>query len=166
MRQYRGVLAGFAIMAVTAMALVFTMNLAQAQRPTEVDPPKPKDKAEPKKQLTVMERKLKYSQQVLTGLAMKDFDKIAESATELQAVLKEATWRINDTKEYLLHSNEFLRQTESLQKAAKKKNIDAATLAYVEMTFTCVKCHEHLRETRMGAAPRNSDKVLAVVDRE
>ena len=105
------------------------------------------------KKLTVMERKLKHAQVMLEGLALKDFDKIEKSADELMQCVKEATWRINDTDKYLMYSNDFIRHIEGLQKAAKKKNIDSATLAYVEMTLTCVKCHEHLRETRIGAAP-------------
>lgn len=120
--------------------------------PQPVATPQEKAKGDPKK-LTVMERKLLHAQKMLEGLAMKDFDKIDKGAEGLMECLKEATWRINDTDKYLLYSNEFLRNIEGMQKAAKKKNIDAATLSYVEMTFTCVKCHEHLRETRIGAAP-------------
>ncbi len=33
---------------------------------------------------------------------------------------------------------------------AKEKNIDGAALAYVEMTLVCVKCHEHVREQKVG----------------
>jgi len=160
MQSAKRILLGALLATVVATAITFGTNTAQGEVV-----PKPKEKAEPKKKLTVMERKLKYSQQVLTGLALKDFDIIDDSSKELMTCLKDATWRINDTKEYLLHSNEFLRQIESLQKAAKKKNIDAATVAYVEMTFTCVKCHEHLRETRMGAAPHATDKAIASVSK-
>lgn len=120
--------------------------------PKKIVVPQDKGKADPKK-LTVMERKLLHAQKLLEGLAMKDFDKIDKSTEGLMECLKEATWRINDTDKYLLYSNEFLRNIEGMQKASKKKNVDAATLAYVEMTLTCVKCHEHLRETRIGAAP-------------
>ena len=111
------------------------------------------EKDDPAKKMTVMERKLKHAQVVLAGLALKDFDKLEKAADELMLCVKEATWRINDTDKYLMYSNDFIRHIEGLQKASKKKNIDAATLAYVEMTLTCVKCHEHLRETRIGTAP-------------
>ena len=140
-----------------ALVVLCAAGFALAQERSRAVPktaaePQEKAKADPKK-LTVMERKLLHAQKLLEGLALKDFDKIDKSAEGLMECLKEATWRINDTDKYLLHSNEFLRNIESMQKASKKKNIDAATLAYVEMTLTCVKCHEHLRETRIGAAP-------------
>ena len=30
------------------------------------------------------------------------------------------------------------------------KNLDGAALSYVDMTLMCVKCHQHVRETKMG----------------
>lgn len=140
-----------------AIAGLCAVGFSLAQERPRVVPKKSVDsqekvKADPKK-LTVMERKLLHAQKLLEGLAMKDFEKIDKSTEGLMECLKEATWRINDTDKYLLYSNEFLRNIEGMQKASKKKNIDAATLSYVEMTLTCVKCHEHLRETRIGAAP-------------
>ena len=33
---------------------------------------------------------------------------------------------------------------------AKAKSIDGATLAYVEMTVTCVRCHQYTREQGIG----------------
>ena len=146
------------VLSVTAaLVMLCAAGFALAQERSRVVPkksvePQDKAKADPNK-LTVMERKLLNAQKLLEGLAMKDFDKIDKSADSLMECLKEATWRINDTDKYLLYSNEFLRNIEGMQKASKKKNIDAATLAYVEMTLTCVKCHEHLRETRIGMAP-------------
>jgi len=114
------------------------------------DKPKPKD--EPKKP-TVMQRKLTHSQKVLEGLATNDFKKIDAGADGLIECIKDATWKINDTDKYLLYSNEFLRRAEGLKKAAKDKNTDAAALAYVDLTLTCVRCHQHLRETRVSSLP-------------
>jgi hypothetical protein len=130
--------------------------------------PTPKPKAAPPeaKKPTVMERKLKNAQGLLEGLALKDFAKIEKAADELMLCVKEATWRINDTDKYLLYSNDFIREIESVQKAAKNKNVDAATLAYMEMTMTCVKCHEHLRETRIGLAPAILPPALKAAGRE
>ena len=38
----------------------------------------------------------------------------------------------------------------ALVENARKKNLDAAALNYVDMTLTCVKCHNHVREIRMA----------------
>ncbi|MBP3955166.1 hypothetical protein J8F10_07715 [Gemmata sp. G18] len=115
-----------------------------------VDPPKPKDES---KKPTVMQRKLAHAQRVLEGLATNDFKKIDVGADGLIECVKDSTWKINETDKYLLYSNEFLRRSEGLKKAAKDKNTDAAALAYVDLTLTCVRCHQHLREERISAAP-------------
>jgi cytochrome c556 len=110
----------------------------------KAEPPKPA------KEQTVMQRKLTHAQKILEGLAKADFDTMNKAADDLSVCVKEATWRINDTNKYILHSDQFLRDLDDLKKACGKKNIDAAALAYADMTRTCVKCHQHLRETGMG----------------
>jgi hypothetical protein len=153
----------FARRPLTYALVVFT---ASASVGLTQPPPKPKAAPPAAKTLSVMERKLKHAQGLLEGLAMKDFVKIEKSADELMQCVKEATWRINDTDKYLMYSNDFIREIEGLQKAAKKKNVDAATLAYMEMTMTCVKCHEHLRETRIGLAPAIVPPAVKVAGKE
>jgi hypothetical protein len=98
----------------------------------------------------LMQRKLKFSQRVLEGLALNDFDKIAASAEELILVSKAAEWKVVKTPRYEMYSNEFRRNAETMIQNAKAKNLDGATLAYVDLTLTCVKCHKHVREVRMG----------------
>lgn len=113
---------------------------------------KPRPAAPPKKP-TVMQRKLAHAQKVLEGLALEDFDKIRTNSDGLIQCVKDATWRINDTDKYLLFSNDFRRTVENLRKAAKDKKVDAAALAYVDMTLTCVKCHRYLRDEGIARAP-------------
>lgn len=122
------------------------------------DKPKPKD--EPKKP-TVMQRKLSHSQKILEGLAKKDFDAIGKGADGLIECVSEASWKINETEKYVTYSNDFLKRAESLKKAAKNKNIDAAALNYVDMTLTCVKCHEFLREDRTNTTVPDLSTVFA-----
>jgi urease gamma subunit len=132
------------VLTVTTIGLTLTYG----QGTPKADPPK-KEEA---KKLTVMERKLLHSQRILEGLAMNNFEKVAKAADELLECVKDATWRINDTEEYLTFSKIFQRDIEDIKKAVEKKNIDAASLAYGDMTRTCVKCHKYLRETRIGGA--------------
>lgn len=109
-------------------------------------PPAPPKAAAP--EATVMERKLAHAHKVLEGLATADFEKIHKGADGLQQCVKDANWRINETERYLYFSTAFSENLADLQKAAKKKNIEAAGLAYADMTRTCVKCHQHLRDSR------------------
>jgi hypothetical protein len=104
---------------------------------------------EPKKEEPLMQRKLRHAQKVLEGLAINDFDKIGDNAQELLNISKLNEWKSIKTPRYGTYSNEFQENVEKLIKNAKDKNLDGATLAYVEMTTTCVKCHKHVREVRM-----------------
>ena len=105
---------------------------------------------EPKKQNELMRRKLESSQQVLEGLAVADYTLIGKHAEELLFISKQASFKALDTPAYELHSNQFRRSAETLIENARAKNLDAAALTYVEMTLTCVKCHKHVRDTRMS----------------
>ena len=110
---------------------------------------------EPKKDSKLhdlMQKKLTASQKVLEGIALNDFKQIGKQADELIDVSKQAEWRVLKTPQYELYSNDFRRTAENLGKSASDKNIDAAALAYVELTLTCVKCHKHVRETRNASA--------------
>jgi len=92
-----------------------------------------------------MREKLELSQKVLEGLALENYDLIVSRATRLSAMSKEVDWRVFDNPEYDQQSVIFRRQVDALAKAAKEKNLDAATLAYVRMTMSCIDCHKLVR---------------------
>jgi hypothetical protein len=102
---------------------------------------------------SVMQRKLSHAQKMLEGLALNDFPKITAATAGLKECAREASWMVVKTEKYAVYSNDFVRQLDRMDEAAKKKNTDAAALAYVEITLTCVKCHQYVREERVGAAP-------------
>lgn len=146
-RMIRGV--GWAV----AVVVVVVAGHGQAQDKKPADPPK--------KPPTVMQRKLAHAQKLLEGLALNDYDKLSKEADNLRQCAREASWQVLKTPKYELYSNDFLRQMEAIQKAAKNKNVDAAALAYVDMTLTCVKCHQHVREEGIGLAPLNAAELAA-----
>lgn len=96
----------------------------------------------------LMRRKVTESQKVLEGLATGDFEKITSGAEELISISKLAEWKVLKDPQYDLFSNEFRRRADQVAQAGREKNLDAATLGYVEMTMTCVRCHKHVREVR------------------
>jgi len=103
----------------------------------------------------LMQKKLAHSQKVLEGIAVNDFKTISKHADELIDLSKQVEWRVLKTPQYETNSNEFRRDAENLIKSAKDKNIDAAALAYVELTLTCVRCHKYVREERMVLLDRD-----------
>src|SRR6187399_311132 len=85
-----------------------------------------------------MRDKLELSQHVLEGLALEDYDLISAKATKLGAMSREADWRVFENPDYDQQSVIFRRQVNALVKAARDKDLDAATLAYVRLTMSCV----------------------------
>ncbi len=123
---------------------VLSLTLFSGDRPSAAEPKKVNlPKANP-----LMVDKLKNSQALLEGLAMNDFDKIQSSGEELMRLSKAAEWTVFKTAEYEVQTNSFRRAAETVIQKAKAKNIDGATLAYLDMTLSCVRCHQHCREVR------------------
>lgn len=99
----------------------------------------------------LMVAKLHESQALLAALALGDFDKIKKTADALYKLSSEAQFKkARQTPEYELHANAFQRSAETIANKAKAKNLDGATLAYLDLTLTCVRCHQYTREVRIG----------------
>jgi len=118
----------------------------------------PDASAQPGKQPTkIMVEKLKFSQKLLEGLALANFDMITRNAEDLIQLTKTEEWQVLKTPKYDLFSNEFRRGAENVIEKAKMKNIDGATLAYFELTMSCVRCHTYVREVRGASLPGGRD---------
>ncbi|MCS7045465.1 MAG: hypothetical protein NZO58_03820 [Gemmataceae bacterium] len=101
----------------------------------------------------LMVQKLDSSKTVLEGIALADFNKIIKHAEKLIQLSKTAEWFVYKTPRYELHSNEFRRAAESLIAKAQAKNLDGVTLAYFDLTMSCVRCHQYVREVRDARLP-------------
>jgi hypothetical protein len=99
----------------------------------------------------VMKDKLGHSQEILKGITTENFDLILLNAQKLNRLSHATGWFTRQTPEYELFTNELRRHTDSLGKAAKNKNLDAATLAYVQMTMSCVACHKYMRGAKLAS---------------
>lgn len=109
----------------------------------------------------LMVEKLDKSKTVLEGIALADFGKITTSAQKLIQLSKTEEWFAYKTQRYELYTNEFRRAAENLADKARQKNLDGATLAYFDLTMSCVRCHQYVRDVRDARAPSPSDTVLA-----
>jgi GH24 family phage-related lysozyme (muramidase) len=109
----------------------------------------------------LMVAKLKESQTLLEGLTLNDMAKVQKSAEELLRISKTAQMRkALNTPAYELHANSFQKAAETVVEKAKAKNIDGATLGYMDMTITCVRCHQYTREQGIGLSrPKERDGI-------
>jgi len=103
----------------------------------------------------LMKDKLKSAQVLMEGMALADFAKIRRSADELIQISKTEEWMVYKTPRYQVHSNDFRRAVETIYQKAKDQNIDGVALAYVDMTLSCVRCHQYVRELREAKGPLN-----------
>ncbi len=138
------------IISLLAVVMCTGLSASAVKAPPKKSPPKERSETTVK----LMAEKLKNSQLVLEGLATNNFEKIGNGGQELMRISKAAEWTVYKTPEYEMHTNSFRRAVETLIQKAKAKNIDGATLAYVDMTFSCVKCHQHTREERDSRLPK------------
>ena len=108
--------------------------------------------------------KLQNAQKLLEGIALGKFDKIEKHASELVRISKTAEWmNAHKTPRYELFSNEFQQSAEEIVKKAKDKNMDGVTLAYFDLTKSCVRCHQHIRDVRDARLPDNMDRTFAAL---
>ena len=94
-----------------------------------------------------MRQKVAYSQQVLVGITQADYGLIADNAEKLVKLSNKTNWYSRQIPEYELFLNEFRRNAQDLKEAGQQKNLDAASLAYVQMTLSCVNCHDVIRKS-------------------
>jgi hypothetical protein len=108
-----------------------------------------KKQAPPAKSLamqTFMRVKLGQAQGILEGLTVEDFDLIERNASAMFLLTKAEQWKSSKDPRFVQHSDEFARVAEQLAKYAKEKNLDGASLAYMQLTLNCIECHRLVRD--------------------
>lgn len=93
-----------------------------------------------------MQKKLKFSQQVLAGIAAGDFDQIAKAADTLKGMDKIESFIRARTPRYRVQLQLFQDANEEILRQANAENLEGVTLAFNQLTISCVNCHKHLRE--------------------
>ena len=93
-----------------------------------------------------MKQKLKYSQEILNGLAQEDYELITKNAAAMQGLNKIEFFVRQKPEGYRTQLKSFQFSVNELVRNAQDKNIDGATLAFTQMTISCVNCHKEVRK--------------------
>lgn len=93
-----------------------------------------------------MQAKLEHARGIVEGLALENHERLAVSAQNLILLSQESAWNVIQSPEYTGLSSEFRGSAGRLKEAALARNIDAATIAWFEVTLNCVRCHKFLRQ--------------------
>jgi hypothetical protein len=95
----------------------------------------------------LMRNKLVQMNLILEGITLDNFGQAEKSAETLKMISRAASWHIVDpTPQYKRLSMNFQEQAADLERHAKEKNVEAATLDLVRINVTCTHCHQHMRE--------------------
>jgi hypothetical protein len=95
-----------------------------------------------------MKQKLSASQNILAGLTKGDFEAIDKNAQSMLVVEYLEKWLRSDTPGYNMKLRDFEYANKALRLAAKEKNVDGATIAYIQLTLSCVHCHKLVRDVK------------------
>lgn len=94
-----------------------------------------------------MRQKLHASNLILEGLCTEDLALVNKGAETLMKMSKEEKWRVSNDMMYRRYSKEFGEAVEELQKEATDNDMDGTSMAWVNVTMKCLKCHEWVRNT-------------------
>lgn len=93
-----------------------------------------------------MKKKLEYSKDILEGITTEDFETVERAAAAMRRMSAlEGFVRRKDTKEYRAQLTIFEFANDELLRHAGNKDVDGATLAFTQLTLSCVNCHKQLR---------------------
>ena len=125
---------------VFAVALLF-VGLAALPSVSSSQDPKPDKKAAS----VWMKAKIGLSQEILRGLTEGDFDKIKNNAAGLNLVHFFEGFVPKKGDAYRQQVAAFSMANKELIRQSEEKNIYGATLAYNQLTVSCVQCHMIVR---------------------
>ena len=94
-----------------------------------------------------MRQKLHASNSILEGLCTEDLQMVSEGSKTLMKMSSEEKWRVSNDIMYRRYSTEFVHAVEELQKEAEDNDMNGTSMAWVNVTMKCLKCHEWVRNT-------------------
>lgn len=102
----------------------------------------------------MMRSKLTRSKEVLEALLRNDFTSISRAAREMKRISEAAEWPRHRDAVYERFSAEFRRQCNQLESLAQDLNHEGVKFTYLNMTTTCINCHDYVRDSRRIAELR------------
>ncbi|NND96407.1 MAG: hypothetical protein HKN47_03650 [Pirellulaceae bacterium] len=92
-----------------------------------------------------MEKKLDHTQSILRGLATRDFESIKEHGIQMRLLNKVEGFVRRRNPNYRSQLHTFERVCDDIVSHADRENLAGVTLAFNQLTVSCVSCHETLR---------------------
>lgn len=137
------------------VAMGWITLVAQAQETAQPGKPKGKDQVKVDKIPKVtqekpmsfwMEQKLDFSKSILESLTKGDFETLASDAEQMRLLGKIEGFVRRKNADYRTQLRTFDIANQELVRQAQRKNSEGATLAFNQLTTSCVACHLLIRE--------------------
>jgi hypothetical protein len=93
----------------------------------------------------LMRQKLEHGQNLFEAVVLADHVSVERYAYELTLLSEASTWTPLRTHQYLSYASTFRDAAASLQEAARDRDQDKVSSAYMELVASCVQCHQHVR---------------------
>ena len=78
-------------------------------------------------------------------MCTEDYALIEKGAKQLHKVSRAEQWRVSNDAMYRQHSAEYRNDVDKIIKAAQKKKLDSAALAWTKTTLNCIECHRWVK---------------------
>jgi hypothetical protein len=88
-----------------------------------------------------MQKKMEYSEKILAG-----FEAIEKNSKSMNALSQLEKWVRAGSPAYQSQLTTFRSANRSLVRMAQEKDLDGATLAFMQLTQSCVQCHKVIRD--------------------
>ena len=103
------------------------------------------ERQDPKRAKAFMRQKLTYSQNVLEGLTLENYDLIITNGIKMFNMSQRTAWQARSTDEYKKYSATYCDSVSAMIDAAREKKINAAREAYCRSVQSCYDCHNYCK---------------------
>lgn len=119
----------------------FTVALALVCGPASAQTPRLKQ---------IMRTKLDHAKNLLEAVVTSNWAQMERESTALKQLTNDPAWMVLKMPDYVLERDAFLKAVESLNNAAKQRDLDEASKGFVALSSSCVSCHQYLARTRVA----------------
>ncbi|MCR9119155.1 MAG: hypothetical protein NXI22_19660 [bacterium] len=103
-----------------------------------------------------MRIKLHSSEKVLEGIVTRNFDLIDSGAKEMKAMSEASNWPKADDETYKHYGAEFRRLCQKMSAMAKDKNLEGVSFAHIQITTSCIACHDYVHSSLKRTSDQSS----------
>ena len=100
----------------------------------------------------VMHQKLAESEKLLGALVTSNWPELGRRGRALEELTNAPAWQALKTPEYVRQSAAFVQAARDLVDAADRRDQEAAPVAYLSLTLSCVRCHQYVARMRIAGA--------------